>query len=298
LASDPLNQVRRYYQIGGLTLQVESDIPFSPGTFVPQIEQFHTNITSDETIILRHHFFLPQVVRRNLGREIFNDPPWAIFQSQDSWVYLGIPPDPEDNSWHKVAFFNPNHTEGSIYSPDETVLEKGNLYSLTTFPTDQILLARILADRQGCYLHAAGLIIDGKGLAFVGHSEAGKTTITRLLMPPGEILCDDRVILRRWPNGIKIYGTWSHGDIPIVSPASAPLRALFILDQASENSLYPLTRQEVIRTLPQFIIRPLITKDWWEKTLDLVGHISREVPVFRLRFDKSGKVIDVLRPLL
>ncbi len=65
-----------------------------------------------------------------------------------------------------------------------------------------------------------------------------------------------------------------------------------------KNSLHLLGRQKVIRNLPQFIVRPLVTKDWWEKTLDLVGQISGEVPVYRLRFDQSGKVIDVLRSLL
>ena len=174
----------------------------------------------------------------------------------------------------------------------------GNLYSLTLFPTDQILLARVLADRQGCCLHAAGLVIDGQGFAFVGHSEAGKTTLTRQLMPHGEVLCDDRIIIRNWPDGFKVYGTWSHGDIPLVSPASAPLRALLRLEQAPENRLLPVEPRQVIRLLPQYIVRPLVTKDWWEKTLDLVGAVARQVPVYRLRFDTSGRVIETLRELI
>jgi len=81
--------------------------------------------------------------------------------------------------------------------------QKGGLSSLTRFATDQILIARLLADRQGCYLHSAGAIINGAGMLFVGHSDAGKSTITRLLMDAGgagdiqvEILCDDRNIVR------------------------------------------------------------------------------------------------------
>lgn len=169
---------------------------------------------------------------------------------------------------------------------------------MTFFSSDQILLARVLADRGGCYLHAAGLIIEGQGLGFVGHSEAGKSTITRQLMPYGEVLCDDRVIIREWAEGFKIYGTWSHGEIPLVSPASAPLRALLLLEQAPENSLQRLAPGEVARELPQFIVRPLVTKDWWEKTLDLVGAVARRVEVYRLRFDRSGRVIETLRSLL
>jgi hypothetical protein len=288
----------QWFIIGDLCLQIEADLPILDKTFVSTIQEFKVFQPTGDVIFLHHHFSLPELSGEELGTEVYHTSPWAIYWNGDRWIYLGIAPDLGDKTIHQVAFFNHRHTKGEIYSPFETFFLKGELDSLTLFPTDQILLARLLADRQGCYLHAAGLVIEGQGLGFVGHSEAGKTTISRQLMPHGELLCDDRIILRRWPAGFKIYGTWSHGDIAQVSPASAPLRALLLLEQAPENALHRLTRQEVIRTLPQFIVRPLLTKDWWEKTLDLVGHISREVPVYRLRFDRSGKVSDVLRSLL
>jgi hypothetical protein len=75
------------------------------------------------------------------------------------------------------------------------------LQSVTSFPTDQVLVARLLADREGCILHSAGMLIDGHGFAFAGHSDAGKSTIVTQLRPYGEILCDDRNILRRYPDG-------------------------------------------------------------------------------------------------
>jgi hypothetical protein len=33
---------------------------------------------------------------------------------------------------------------------------------------------------------------------------------------------------------------------------------------------------------------------WWNKTLDLVSEIVREVPCYELIFDKSGKVVKLL----
>jgi hypothetical protein len=120
-----------------------------------------------------------------------------------------------------------------------------------------------------------------------------------MLRPHGEILCDDRNILRRYPDGWRIYGTWSHGDVPDVSPNSAPLRAILLLEQAPFNRLTQITdRREIVRRLPFLIVKPLVDAGWWEKTLDLVGHIAREVPVYRLQFDRSGRVWDVLRELI
>ncbi len=189
-------------------------------------------------------------------------------------------------------------TAGGRSTIPPSLFEKGNLGSLTTFPSDQILLARILADREGCYLHASGIILDGKGLLFVGHSEAGKSTMLKMLRGHGEILCDDRIIVRRWPEGFRIHGTWSHGELPDVSPSDAPLRAIMFLEKADANELIPIddTRERLSRLL-SCVIKPLATADWWEKTLDLAGKIAAEVPAYRLRFDRSGEVVDLLKQL-
>jgi hypothetical protein len=143
------------------------------------------------------------------------------------------------------------------------------------------------------------MITGGQGFLFVGHSGAGKSTIVIQLKEEGEILCDDRMIVRRWPECFHIHGTWSHGDVPTVSPASAPLRAIFLLEQAPHNRLIPIMeRKEIVRRLPFFVIKPLVTADWWEKTLDLVGQMAHEVPVYRLQFDRSGQVGKILRSLI
>lgn len=216
----------------------------------------------------------------------------------DKWVYYGILSGGNDIHFHRMMITNTLYSETHIYSPGPEEFFQGDLQSLTFLPTDQILIARVLANRQGFYIHAAGMILTKKGYLFVGHSSAGKSTIVSMLQNDGEILCDDRIIVRRWPEGFKIHGTWSHGDVPIVSPHSAPLRAILLLEKASENRLIPVTdRREIVRTLPFFIVKPLVTADWWEKTLDLVGQIAREVPVYRLQFDKSGAVRQALYQL-
>ena len=166
----------------------------------------------------------------------------------------------------------------------------------------------MLADRQGCYLHSSGAILDGQGLLFVGHSEAGKSTISKMLQGQMEVLCDDRNIVRKHPpppragegwgggEGFWVYGTWSHGEWPVVSASSAPLRAILFLEKAPENRLVLLEdRREILRRLLACLIKPFVTADWWEKTLTLVERIAREVPCYILRFDKSGGVVEVLR---
>jgi hypothetical protein len=287
------------YQIAEITVQVYADLPLDENTFSHKFRPFKVQNAGKEIISLHHRFTFPDVSDWNLDREIYHRPPWAIYKDGSSWVYLGIAPQEDDPELWRLAIFNRDHTHGQIYSQDESLFVQGNLQSLTLLPTDQIMLSRVLADREGCYFHASGMIINGQGLLFVGHSGAGKSTMVSLLQEEGQILCDDRVIIRRWPEGFRVHGTWSHGDIPIVSNASAPLRAMLLLEQAPVNRLIPnKDRGDVVRNLPFFIIKPLVTADWWEKTLDLVGHIAREVPVYRLQFDKSGQVIDLIHELV
>ncbi len=287
-----------YFQIAGITLEVRADFPLKRESFNPILQNFMAINGERVDILLCHHFSFPDLVVDCSWEQIYHKPPWAIYKTDNGWTYLGIAPKPDDPALHRVVFFNHDHTFGHIYNPDAELFRQGNLQTLSLFPTDQIWLARVLADRQGCYFHAAGMILDGQGFLFVGHSEAGKSTLVTMLQDDGEILCDDRIIVRRWPEGFKIHGTWSHGDVPIVSPNSAPLRAIFLLEQAPHNKLIPVTdRREIVRTLPFFIVKPLVTADWWEKTLDLVGQIAREVPVYRLQFDKSGGVRQVLKEL-
>ena len=287
---------RRFFSIADITIRVESDLPFSADTFRPKFKRFQVKGPAEDTILLRHHFSLPDLNGKDLGKEFYRKPPWAIYKNNNFWIYLEISSPQENKSLHRVVIFNADHTRARIYNEKEKTFLKGNLHSLTMFPTDQILLARILADRQGCFLHSCGVNFNGNGLLFAGHSEAGKSTMATMLKGKAEILCDDRVILRNQKAGFRIYGTWSHGDVPDISAGSAPLRAIMFLEKAGENKLIPLKdKKEITRRILACLIRPFVTVDWWEKTLLLVDKIAQEVPCYALQFDKSGKVVDMLR---
>jgi MoaA/NifB/PqqE/SkfB family radical SAM enzyme len=290
---------RRYFRIAGVTIRVDSDLPFTEKTFDPKFKKFEAAGPSEETISLRHHFLLPEFDRDDIGQEVYRRAPWAIYRKDRSWIYLGIGPGRRDKTIHGAAVFNEGHTRGRIYNHSEALFRQGNLHALTMFPSDQILLARALADRQACFIHAAGMDIGGKGLLLVGHSGAGKTTAARLLRKQGEVLCDDRIIVRRRPEGLRIHGTWSHGDLADVSAGSAPLSAILFLEKADANRLVPVTKGiATARLLAQHVVKSLVTADWWEKILALIENMAQEVPAYRIEFDKSGRIADTIGKIL
>lgn len=289
---------RRYFKIADITIQIDSDLPITGAIFHPKFKLFEVAGPGEDTISIRHHFSLPDLKGKDLGRELYRKPPWVIYQKDNSWIYLGISSVKTDKSPRRVIVFNNDYTKTIIYNDKEEISLKYGLYSLTLFPTDQILLARVLADRQGCYLHSCGVNLEGKGLLFAGHSEAGKSTMVTMLKGKAEILCDDRMIIRKRQSGFRIYGTWSHGDVPDISSNSAPLRAIMFLEKADENRIISLEdKKERTRRLLSCLVKPFVTVEWWEKTLAIIEKISQEVPCYVLRFDKNGKVVDLLEKL-
>jgi MoaA/NifB/PqqE/SkfB family radical SAM enzyme len=298
---------RRYFQIAGITVRVESDLDFSTVGFSQQLERFAAAGPGEDNVTLRHFFEMPDLRDVDLGDELYRKPPWAISRKNGRWYYLGIPADPGDSRLLRVAVFDADHAHATMYHPpgDEAHVRKKGFQTLSLFPTDQIWLAPLLADRHAVLLHSAAAVLNGRGLIFVGRSDAGKSTTLRLLQRAAnlkgpsavsvEVLCDDRNILRRWGSGWRVHGTWSHGDVSAVSPASAPLGAVLFLEQAPGNRIVPLTdRKTIWHRLLATLIKPMLTAEWWRKELDVIERLVSEVPCYTMRFDPSGEIVPAL----
>ena len=287
---------RRYYQVAGLTLQVDSDLPLTDDTFDARFKAFEVDKPGADIISIRHHFALPEPNRMSFGEEVYRQEPWVVYKSGESWIYQGISEDNGAEPINKLAVFSGDHSRLRVYSVNDAAYKAGGASSLTLLPTDQILLARVLADRQGALYHSCGVIMNEQGLLFIGHSGAGKSTLVRMMNGGAEILCDDRNIVLRNAEGFALHGCWSHGEVAQVSAASAPLGAVFFLNQAPQNRIVRITeRREAVLKLLEHIIKPLPTADWWDKVIAVTEALVDEAPCYNLYFDKSGGIVTQLR---
>jgi hypothetical protein len=299
----------RYFKIAEITVRVESDLDLNTTRFKPEILAFMVKSPGYDLVTLRHYFEWPDLKGTNLGKEVYHNPPWSISRQGDMWYYRNLPLNDHESIRSRLAVFNADHTNGKIYSaPIMTKnVRVGGWGSLSLFPTDQIWLVPVLADRNAVLLHSSAVVLNGQGLLFVGHSEAGKSTIVTMLKNAiverthhhssiqVEILCDDRNIVRKWEYGWRVHGTWSHGTVADVSPNSAPLRAILFLQQDTRNKITALTdRKDIWKYLLATLIKAMVTAEWWQKELDVLEQIVNEVPCYTMRFDKSGAIVDQL----
>ena len=215
---------RRSYRIAGLTVQVESELAISAATFDEKFERFACDPAEAPDVVIQHAFDVEGLQLGDLGEPVFRRVPWSVHRVGRSWVYVGIVGEPSggypadadvddegydddlvvvDEPPHQVVVCSEDHTRVRVHH-DAVARHKwrqGGLHALTMMPTDQIVLSRVLADRGGCYVHSGGVVLDGQGLVFVGHSGAGKSTAMRQLRGArrGPLRRSQHPHAERWP---------------------------------------------------------------------------------------------------
>ena len=294
----------RYFRIAGITVCVRSDPDFDGAKFAAKLESFAVSGPGEDNVTLRHYIGSPDLGGKDLGKELYRKAPWAISRSNGTWYYREMAPLENILEEGRFAEFSADYTRADIFisPPQAGEIRAYGFPSLALLTTDQIWLAPLLADRQALLLHAAGIVLNGKGLLFIGPSSTGKSTVTSWLKNAAatgsckaEILCDDRTIARRWNDGWRIHGTWSPGDIPDLSSSSATICAVMFLQQDERDEITPLSdRWEIRKRLFTTIIKPMATADWWRKQLDAMERLIAEAPFYLMRFTKSGAIVALL----
>lgn len=132
---------------------------------------------------------------------------------------------------------------------------KGWVWNISDIIYDflQVLLINHLALKKGeIFTHAVGVKdLDGKGLLFTGKSGCGKTSSARLWHKHSKAMTlnDDRIIVRKLNWKFIIYGSPWHGEFSDYLTSrieSAPLRKLFFIYHASDNTVRRLSEKRSV----------------------------------------------------
>jgi hypothetical protein len=174
------------------------------------------------------------------------------------------------------------------------VRQNANPYSLDSVL--RILHSLILAERGGFLLHSASAICDGWAYLFSGVSGAGKTTMTRLAPADITLLTDEISYVRPNANGYAAFGTPFAGELARPGEnCSAPVSALFFLEQGLENRVDELPLAEAARRLMRNILFFAEDQGLVEKLFATACDFAARVPIRRLTFYPDARVWDLVR---
>lgn len=163
------------------------------------------------------------------------------------------------------------------------------------------LLAFRLRRHGGLVLHGSAAVIDGRGIACVGISGTGKSTLARLLDAAGAVvLSDERPVVRRSraPSGFHVHGSPWPSSAGYACPAAAPLSVLYFIEHGSENRITPLAAGEAFQRLVDVATIPWQEARLFDDCLRTVEDLLKRVPCARLVFrPDAGAVEDIRRHL-
>jgi hypothetical protein len=159
--------------------------------------------------------------------------------------------------------------------------------------TLRVALASRLPLDGGVPLHAAGLVLDGRSVAFFGPSGAGKSTLAGTSRDP--VLSDELVAVVPGPppalESTGFWGTLGPGDAP---PGSFPLAALVELAKGDRFALEPIDPRTALRRLVGVTLVPP-GPPLWSAALGVLGRLSAAVPCYRMTWSKDEPPWDALR---
>ena len=284
--------------VADITIQLNSDYPVSDNTFHPKFKQFEVPSPGIDKASIHHHFKPPCLTNDSKKNytEIYKKSPFHIFKSENTWIFYYTSLSSDDLVKNAIAIMNNDFTSTHIYTVDLTrkKYSMGSFPALTLLNTDQMLFAKLLCDRHGVMIHSNGSVINGKGVLLAGISGSGKSTLSGMLKKHNhDILCDDRMFVRKQGGSFWIYGNWCYGSHPDASPGSAPLDAFVFLEKGSQNDIHEIKNKKyILPRLLQVLVKPLLDADGWQNYFSTIENLMDTIPFYQIEFDLSGKIGD------
>lgn len=150
---------------------------------------------------------------------------------------------------------------------------------------------------EGVLLHASSIKWQDKGIVFTAPSGTGKSTQAGLWESymGATIINDDVPALKLTNNQVTVHGTpWCGSEYKHMN-SSAPVAAIFVLEQSKENRIRRLTQQEIaLYLLPRFLL-PFHDKRLMDIAIQHVAKIMGSLPIYLLQCRPDQEAVELAR---
>ena len=175
-----------------------------------------------------------------------------------------------------------------------------NWQSLLNIGASELILRNVMLFTGGIVFHSSALDDNGKGILFVGHSGAGKSTQAELWSEEAgvTIINHDRNAVRIDDGKPICYGTPWGGTENITRNHSAPLSALILVEQAADNYIQEVTPMAAASILSACAYLPYWDASLMIRAMENLNTILKNVPVYRLYCRPEKEVVSLVRSVL
>jgi len=225
--------------------------------------------------------------------KVFESPPiWTLYRENGT---SAIKLFPEMDDLQRTLFLPHHLKHADLYFADDSIRFIDPYFG----PTIELLLMHYLAQERGVILHACGIVIEDRGILFLGESGAGKSTLARMWDQENgvDILSDDRVIVRKQGHEFRVYGTPWHGEAAFGSPREARLERIFFLSHGQENFTKEMTGLDPVSHLLTCSFPTLWDHQGMEFTLEFFSQIATHVPFQQLSFKPEKSVLALVKKI-
>ncbi|MGA1794652.1 MAG: hypothetical protein ACMUIL_02230 [bacterium] len=279
-------------RIGDVSIAIDGERVEGNGRLLSSYSPFIGNGRVD--IRLRLHCGIPD--NFSMGERVFACPPmWTLYRRDGSSIITICN---QGAGLERALVLSPEIDEAQLYIARETRFLGDPFYG----PTMELLLLHYLSRGRGAILHACAVNRKGKGILFIGESGAGKSTLAGIWQAngAGEVVSDDRAIVRTQGNRFRMYGTPWHGDARLGLPGGVPLTRIFFLRHGSVNAVKDLAGIDPVARLLTCSFLPHWDPQGVTFGMDFFTGLAARVPCQELFFkpDRSAlhfieKIMDV-----
>ncbi len=163
-------------------------------------------------------------------------------------------------------------------------------------PLGSLLLLYMVHLKGGVLMHASAVIDRGNSYLFSGVSGIGKSTMAKLWFEcGGDVINDDRVVLRLHDNVVKIY----NNPMPYYQQyhKEGILKKIFLLKQSPENYIKPISGVNAYSRVLGNFIQQFYEKEMVNKHLDYILKILDRVSVYEVGFKPDHEIVSLIRSL-
>ena len=278
---------RNSFEVGGLRLLIVSSVgdpsPFLP----PQIQDFRCEGEADLSI----EFYEDEAAAADPLKRFF-PPKFNLSRRESGFIFEGT-----NGKRRPLGLISPGRDRGRmglprLDGPWRIPEERGFVKEALQGFVRACLQCRLLW-AGGTLLHAAGIEMEGNGYAFVGHTRAGKTTLSRHF-PAKNLLGDDLVAIREMDE-FMLFGTpWPGREGGRVGSGGIPLRAIFNLDRERPRGLERMAPAEAVADMA--VNAPRLGHEGEEpELLGIFSSVAFTLPIYNLSLRLEDDVYSWLK---